>query len=224
MTQVTKARENGDLKIGAVMFQGRPIEPEQAVHDVAELFAMDIEGALRLSAPELATDSVHEIVVHALERRLSSMLEREKHPAAAPSLLPVSNLKPSEVVKQPGVQMSLATLYRYVDANRFYCVVPSGQRNGREFPAWQFVEPVPELLADVLTALRGAIRTEVHAFLVTAQDELNELSPAEVLAGAPFATRRERHASQTRLLRLGANERKRRVMNLIESSKRAVDA
>ncbi|RDU95927.1 hypothetical protein DWV00_26880 [Trinickia dinghuensis] len=79
------------------------------------------------------------------------------------------------------------------------------------------------MFPDVLAALRRAARTEVHAFLVTAQDPLNELSPAEMLAGMPFATRTGLHASQSRLLRLPAAERQHRVLGLIELHKRGVD-
>jgi hypothetical protein len=159
---------------------------------------------------------VHALVRTVLERRLVAMFTSDDPtPSLHPVSLPVVNLKPSEVIEQRKVRMSLASLYRYVESNRFYCVVPAGQSNGREFPSWQFVGAVPELLPSVLLALRGALRTEVHTFLVTAQDALNELSPAEVLAGAPFETRASLHPSQQRLLQLSANERQRRVLSLI---------
>jgi hypothetical protein len=66
-------------------------------------------------------------------------------------------------------------------------------------------DPVPDLLPPVLSALRGALRTELHAFLVTAQDALDELAPAEVLAGAPFETRASVYPIQQRLMQLPAN-------------------
>jgi hypothetical protein len=140
---------------------------------------------------------------------------RFRMPTARPSSLPVVSLTPSEVIKQRKVRVSLARHYRYAEANIFYCFVSPGQTNDREFPAWQFTDPVPELLQPVLLALQGALRTEVHVFLATARDRLNELAPAEVLAGTPFETRASLHPSQQRLLQLPANERRRRVLALI---------
>ncbi|MEX3936889.1 hypothetical protein AB4Y32_34890 [Paraburkholderia phymatum] len=213
-----------DFKIRAFLSGGTPLDVQRAARDVAELFASDVEGTLRGQAPELVTGRIHELVRNVLERRLATMLALEKSQDAenrSPTL-PVANLRPSDVIEQRKVSMSLASLYRYVEANKFYCVVPAGQSNGREFPAWQFVEPVPELLQPVLFALRGSLRTEVHAFFVTAQDELNELSPAEILAGVPFETRPSVHPSQLRLLQLPAMERQRRVLSLVRASEKGM--
>lgn len=218
MTQVTKERiEASALKIRAALTGNYAGDARQLVRDVAESFASDIEGTLRVKVPELADSSIRDLLRHVLEERFATILASGDvgGSEARSSSLPVVNLKPSEVIEQRKVRMSLASLYRYVEANKFYCVVPSGQSNGREFPAWQFAGPVPELLPPVLLALRGALRTEVHAFLVTAQDALNELAPAEVLAGAPFETRASLHPSQQRLLQLPANERQRKVLALI---------
>jgi hypothetical protein len=217
MAHATKDRNDAaNVKVRAVLLGGRSVSPQQAARHVAESFATEIEGTLRGQAPGLATQEIHALVRGVLERRLYAMFAPED-PTSKPNTLslPVTNLKPSEVIEKRKVRMSLASLYRSVEANKFYCVVPSGQSNGREFPAWQFVDPVPELLPPVLLALRGALRTEVHAFLITAQDALNELAPAEVLAGAPFETRASLHPSQQRLLQLPANERQRKVLALI---------
>jgi hypothetical protein len=218
MTQVTKERnEASALKIRAALTGNYAGDARQLVRDVAESFASDIEGTLRVKVPELADSSIRDLLRHVLEERFATILASGDADGseARSSSLPVVNLKPSEVIEQRKVRMSLASLYRYVEANKFYCVVPSGQSNGREFPAWQFAGPVPELLPPVLLALRGALRTEVHAFLVTAQDALNELAPAELLAGVPFETRASLHPSQQRLLQLPANERQRKVLALI---------
>jgi hypothetical protein len=217
MTQLTKERnEASALKIRAALTGNYAGDARQLVRDVAESFASDIEGTLRVKVPELADSSIRDLLRHVLEERFATILASgDADESKARSSLPVVNLKPSEVIEQRKVRMSLASLYRYVEANKFYCVVPSGQSNGREFPAWQFAGPVPELLPPVLLALRGALRTEVHAFLVTAQDALNELAPAELLAGAPFETRASLHPSQQRLLQLPANERLRKVLALI---------
>jgi hypothetical protein len=217
MTQLTKERnEASALKIRAALTGNYAGDARQLVRDVAESFASDIEGTLRVKVPELADSSIRDLLRHVLEERFATILASgDADESEARSSLPVVNLKPSEVIEQRKVRMSLASLYRYVEANKFYCVVPSGQSNGREFPAWQFAGPVPELLPPVLLALRGALRTEVHAFLVTAQDALNELAPAELLAGVPFETRASLHPSQQRLLQLPANERQRKVLALI---------
>jgi hypothetical protein len=174
-----------------------------------------------MKVPELSDSAIRDLLRHVLEERFSTMLKSADADTRSSSLS-VANLKPSEVIGQRKVRMSLASLYRYVEANKFYCVVPSGQSNGREFPAWQFADPVPELLQPVLLALRGSLRTEVHAFLVTAQDALNELVPAEVLAGIHFETRVSLHPSQQRLLQSPASERQRRVLALIGESGNAL--
>ncbi|MCR4469788.1 MULTISPECIES: hypothetical protein [unclassified Burkholderia] len=218
MAQVIDERNNvAGIKIRAVLAEGKPLSSTRAVRDVAELFASDIEGSLRGRVPpELVDESFHTLVLTVLEQRLTTMLVIEAGgPGATSESLPVANLKPSEVIEQGLVQLSIASLYRYVDANRFYCVKPPGQTNGRAFPAWQFVQPVPELLPRILELLRGALTTEVHAFFVTARDELNELAPAELLAGKPFAGRGELHASQKRLLQLAAMERQRLILETI---------
>ncbi|WP_244122335.1 hypothetical protein [Burkholderia latens] len=72
---------------------------------------------------------------------------------AVSDALPVANLKPSEIAERKLVTLSIASLYRSVGAGRFYCVRPRGQTNGRVFPAWQFVDSVPELLSKVLDQL-----------------------------------------------------------------------
>ncbi|WP_084069481.1 hypothetical protein [Paraburkholderia heleia] len=215
----------GGIKIHAILAEGSSSTGERAARDVAEIFAMDIEEVLREKiAPGLVDEQLHHLVRKALEERLTTMLviEAGTPKAAAPVSLPVGNLKPSDVKGQGLVQLSLASLYRCVDTNRFYCVKPPGQSNGRVFPEWQFVQPVPELLPAVLSELRGAVTTEIHAFLVTARDELNELAPAELLAGKPFAGRGELHSSQLRLLQLPAAERQRRVLAAVERQREGV--
>lgn len=131
-----------------------------------------------------------------------------------PCTLPVSKLKVSEVVGQGWVQLSQASFYRAVDSKRFYCVTPPGRAIGKEFPAWQFVSPVPELMPAVLDLLGDMPGSEIHAFWVSEADELNDLSPAEVLAGQPFEVRQKLHASQRSILGAPVQERARRVAEL----------
>ena len=226
MAHATKDRnEAADVKVRAVLLGGQSVTPQQAARQVAESFASEIEGTLRGQAPGFATQEIHAAVLDVLERRLYAMFAPDDQTTRPNSVsLPVTNLKPSDVIEKRKVRMSLASLYRSVEAGKFYCVVPSGQTNGREFPEWQFVDPVPELLPSVLLALQGALRTEVHAFLVTAQDALNELAPAEMLAGVPFVTRASVHASQHRLLQLPAGERQRKVLALINGPGKSMAA
>jgi hypothetical protein len=197
-----------------------PLTRRQVVREISQLLAADVDGALRSAYPEALPDSIQLSVRSTLERRLEQLFIQDAEGQTAPAAsLPIENLKPADVTGQRRVEMSIASLYRAVDALRFYCVVPMGQSNGRAFPAWQFVPPVPEVLPDVLRALEGSVRSEIHAFLVTALDELNELSPAEVLAGMPFAGRPALETSQRRLLELPSAERKRRVLEQVTSPK-----
>ncbi|GAB7535755.1 hypothetical protein [Burkholderia sp. 3C] len=203
-----------NIKIRAVPSEGQDLNTTHIARDVAELFTADIEDTLRgRISPDVHVEMFSRLIRDTLERRLATMLVSD-----APTVshaLPVTNLKPSEVVEQKLVPLSIASLYRSVDGVRFYCVRPRGQTNGRVFPAWQFVGAVPTLLPTVLEALQGALETEVHAFFVTVCDELNELAPAELLAGKLFEGRGEPHASQRRLLQLPAIERQRRVIDAI---------
>lgn len=145
-----------------------------------------------------------------LQQDLSSAEARHEPTLLTHQTLPVSLLTANEVVEQGMVKMSVAELDRATKNNRFYSVALVG---GRAFPAWQFIDPVPEMLADVIKALRE-YSAEIHAFAVTAQDGLNELAPAEVLAGIPFDGRAALEPSQMRILKLPAATRKDRVLVL----------
>lgn len=116
--------------------------------------------------------------------------------------LPVAELNPNEVIKRKLVEMSRSNLYRAADDGRFYSITPKGRTNGRLFPEWQFVESVPSVLPEILSLMKQHSGRERHALLVSTMDELNELSPAEVLAGMPFETRPVVEDAQLRLLNL----------------------
>jgi hypothetical protein len=111
--------------------------------------------------------------------------------------LPVSKWSPEEVLKRTG--MSKSTLYRG-DHTKFYSVIPPGMQNCRAYPAWQFVGDVPSHLPHVLEVLNRKSRIQINTFLVSEQDALNELSPAEVLAGLPFEDRTALAPAQSRML------------------------
>jgi len=135
----------------------------------------------------------------ALETRLAELLIPDSaglSPATFASL-PVTKLSPEEVMARTG--MSKTTLYRG-DHMRFYSVIPMGMKNGRAYPAWQFVGNIPSLLPEVLAILGRKSRIQVNTFFVTERDALNELSPAEVLAGLAFEDRRSLAPAQLRML------------------------
>lgn len=163
----------------------------------------------------LAEDGDRDRFVALVQRALSEARASLADAAAVPpDALPVSRLKASDVVAQGLVAFSQTTLYRAAENGRFYCTMPTGRSIGRVFPAWQFIEPVPELIEGVLMQLANQPSSEIHAFWVTENEALNELSPAEVLAGKPFETRNEVHESQQRILDLPTGLRLRRVQDL----------
>ena len=116
--------------------------------------------------------------------------------------LPVDELKPKEVLSAHLVDMSLPSLYRATEQGRFYCLKPRGKSNGRVYPAWQFAGQVPAMLPQVLTWLAEVGEGDVHTRLVVMVDELNGMSPAEVLAGQSFSSRDHLEPVQGRLLAL----------------------
>lgn len=130
--------------------------------------------------------------------------------------LPTTRLRAADVIAQGLVAMSQATLYRAVEQRRFYTTTPRGKSIGRLFPAWQFVEPVPELIGGVLERLSALPSSQVHAFWITRADELNELSPAEVLAGKPFDTSNALHPTQQYLLAQPVRVRQQKVDEFAE--------
>jgi hypothetical protein len=176
----------------------------RAVDQFAQLVAKRIEAL----APVAERSRFVALTEQAL-REAHALLDNAS--PVTPGKLPVSRLKASDVISQGWVDLSPATLYRAAEAGRFYCTTPKGRSIGKEFPVWQFVEPVPELIAPTLSYLAERPSSEIHAFWVTAVDELNELSPAEVLAGMPFETRTDLHGSQQAMLALPANVRMRKV-------------
>jgi hypothetical protein len=113
--------------------------------------------------------------------------------------LPVSRWSPEEVIEKTGISKS--TLYRG-DPTQFFSVVPVGKKNGRVYPSWQFTGDIPAHLPAILDILHGSSKIQVNTFLMSEQDALNELSPAEVLAGMPFEDRQHVARAQTRVLAL----------------------
>ncbi|WP_445230979.1 hypothetical protein [Duganella rhizosphaerae] len=187
-----------------------PIHPD-AVERLLDQFAQLVEGRLKALARGRDREKVIVLAMQALSEARASLTS-----IFVGVKLPAAKLKASDVISQGLVSLSQATLYRAAENGRFYFIAPRGRSTSRAFPAWQFIAPVPELIEPVLHQLENQPCSEIHAFWVGAVDDINELSPAELLAGKPFDTRLDVHESQHRLLRLPANERLRKVRELAE--------
>lgn len=161
---------------------------ERFTHEVEERLAPSLPGAGR------------EALAVAAQRAFDATVVALNGPQPPGASLPVTRLRATDVVAQGLASMSQATLYRALEQRRFYSTTPRGKTIGRLFPAWQFVDPVPELIGSILEQLSTLPGSQVHAFWVTRADELNELCPAEVLAGIPFETTTSLHPGQRALL------------------------
>lgn len=149
----------------------------------------------------------------------NELLETSSNDVFAPKKflsLPVNNLKVSELIAQHWLAIPESSFYSMVNQNCFYGVIRSGAEIGKEFPAWQFVSPVPDLIEPILKMFNGVPDSEIHAFWVSEIDELNSLSPAEVLAGVPFATREITFPNQTNILNAPVHQRVSRVTEFAE--------
>jgi hypothetical protein len=158
------------------------------------------------SGAEAAAGLVSDAARKEVASRLAEWLikDNERAGAARSSRLPVAKWSPEEVIERTG--MSKSTLYRG-DHAQFYSVVPIGKKNGRAYPAWQFAGDVPSHLPAMLEILHSNSRIQVNTFFMSEQDALNELSPAEVLAGMPFEDRKRVVPEQTRMLSLPVKQR-----------------
>lgn len=193
-------------------------------HRFAQLFAATMETQLLKKGLKSLTAAAAERIRRILERNLERSLLSEAlagasaRPATGRSAarLPAGDLPPAEVIERQLVSMTLSNLYRAAANGRFYFITSQGRANGRLFPAWQFVSPVPSVLPQALAQLQQHAESERHALLVSEADELNELSPAEVLAGRPFESRAVLEPSQVKLLSLPTLERLAIVKRVLE--------
>jgi hypothetical protein len=180
---------------------------------LVERFSAEVTERLDGAMPGADRSALVAIATSALRASIAAL---EAPAADHARSLPVARLRAADVIAGGSTGMSQATLYRAADSGRCYSVLPGGRNNGKLFPAWQFVEPVPELIAPVLACLARHPGSEVHAFWVTGADELNELAPAELLAGCPFETRGALHASQQTLLGLPSHQRQQKVLEFAQ--------
>ena len=220
MELVLKKRVATSGDVRAVVNGSYRGDPHMLIKDMASLLVVELSDQL----PALADKPIWSVALRVFEQRLEEWLVRDDVSAPGemkPAALPVAMLSPAEVVARQKLS-ALTTLYRYDKDGKVYCVMPRAKKNGRLFPAWQFIDPVPSLLPQVIAELRGVMQFELHAFFVTEQDELNELSPAEVLAGLPFETRHAVPTEQTRILSLPVAERLKRVLELAREAGRGM--
>lgn len=180
---------------------------------LVERFSAEVSERLAASVPRGERSALAAIASAALSATIAAL---ETPAAGAARSLPVARLSAAEVLAEAHTAMSQATLYRAADSGRCYSVTPGGRSIGKQFPAWQFVEPVPELIPAVLACLAGQPGSEVHAFWVSAADALNELAPAELLAGCGFETRAKLHPSQHALLALSSAARLKKVLEFAQ--------
>lgn len=134
--------------------------------------------------------------------------------------LEIDSLTVDQVVGMKLVSVSVSSLYRAIDKSRFYGVIPMGKVNGRLLPRWQFTAPVPEVLPRVLRALHGKAASEVATFFTMTFDQLEKLSPAEVLAGKFFVNRVGFSTEQFKIISLPTYDRQKLVLDLIDSRKK----
>jgi hypothetical protein len=180
---------------------------------LVERFSAEVSERLGGAMPSADRSRLVAIATKALSASIDAL---DAPGAGHARSLPVARLRAAEVIAGGATGMSQATLYRAADSGRCYSVTPGARSNGKEFPAWQFVEPVPELIAPVLACLARQPGSEVHAFWVSSADELNELAPAELLAGCPFETRGALHGSQQALLGLPSHARQQKVLEFAQ--------
>jgi hypothetical protein len=172
----------------------------------ADLLAGVAARAGAKSGTEKMADLASEAARHEIASRLAAWLIRDtgRGGDTRPSCLPVARWSPEEVIEHTG--MSKSTLYRG-DHAQFYSVVPPGRKNGRAYPAWQFAADVPSHLPHLLEILRSNSRMQVNTFFMSEQESLDELTPAEVLAGMAFEDRPTVTPEQARMLSLPARAR-----------------
>jgi hypothetical protein len=125
--------------------------------------------------------------------------------------LPITLLSAAQVFARTGIPEATLTCGVQKD---LYSVTHPGFENDRAYPAWQFVEPVRSAMPHVLDTLSRQAGVEIHAFFVTEQEELNDLSPAELLTGMQFEPRTHPAPAQTRLLALPSDERLQMVLGV----------
>ncbi|WP_144424115.1 hypothetical protein [Herbaspirillum hiltneri] len=141
-------------------------------------------------------------------------------PYVAPEVrttLPVSRWAVSELILRMQNQGSNADVLGALEAHCLYGIQKHGADVISDFPVWQFIWPVPYLIRKILPYFSEKPGAEIHVFWTVACDELNELSPAEVLAGMPYETREFVDECQRRYMVQTSQERIKRLLSVVES-------
>jgi hypothetical protein len=199
-TKRNKANVKTDLRaLVNGMYSGDPGELiDWVAQDLLQSATESLEPDLQLAF--VSNKSAYRAFAH----ELKTLLVRESVDCSQEKTLSVAKLSPDEVLARTG--MSKTTLYR-ADHVKFYSVIPAGMQKRRAFPAWQFQGDVPSHLPSVLEILNRKSRIQVNTFFVSEQDALNELSPAEMLAGLPFEDRSDLAPEQSRMLAMPEEKR-----------------
>lgn len=213
MELATKRNSDAKAQLRALVNGQYAGDADALIEEIAtDLLAGVIKRLKAKPGAEATARAVGGVAQKEIASRLAEWLIKDDQSGTdGRQLLPVAKWSPEEVVARTGVSKS--TLYRG-DQMQFYSVVPMGKKNGRAYPAWQFIGDVPSVLPAVLTILRGNSRLQVNTFFMSEQDALNELCPAEVLAGMPFEDRTQIPPEQKRLLALPAKTRLAKVSTL----------
>jgi hypothetical protein len=122
------------------------------------------------------------------------------------SRLPLASLTPAEVIEQQLAGSSMDDLRRALEEGRL-CGGRDARTQTLEFPAWQFVEPAPSLMPPIMRALHGAACVDPRYFWTTRYEELCDLTPAELLCGKLFVSRRRISIEQADYLSRSDQER-----------------
>jgi hypothetical protein len=207
MELATKRNSDAKAQLRALVNGQYAGDADALIGEIAsDLLAGVLKRLKTKSGAEATPGDVSSAARDEVATRLAAWLIKDdrRSDAERQLLLPVAKWSPEEVIARTGV--SKTTLYRG-DKTQFYSVVPMGKKNGRAYPAWQFVGDVPSHLPTVLKILHGNSRLQVNTFFMSEQDALNELCPAEVLAGVPFEDRAQLPPEQHRMLALPAKTR-----------------
>ncbi|MFP3614708.1 hypothetical protein SB778_31995 [Paraburkholderia sp. SIMBA_050] len=199
-TKRNKANVKMDLRaLVNGMYSGDPSKlidklAQDLLYSASESLAPDLQRAF------VSNKSVYRAFAH----ELKVLLVRDDADESREKTLSADKLSPDEVLARTG--MSKTTLYR-ADHVKFYSVIPAGMQKRRAFPAWQFQGDVPSHLPRVLAILSRKSRIQVNTFFVSEQDALNELTPAEMMAGLPFEDRLDLAPEQSRMLAMPEEKR-----------------
>lgn len=141
-------------------------------------------------------------------------------PYVAPEVrttLPVSRWAVSELILRMQNHGSNADVLGALEAHCLYGIQKRGADAISDFPAWQFIWPAPYLIKKILSHLSEKPGSEIHIFWTVQRDELNELSPAEVLAGMPYETRDFVDECQRKYMVQTSQERIKRLLSVVEN-------